>query len=532
VISATDRLRGLRPFAVLLCAGALSSLGFAPLNLWPLTFLSLALLIHQVMQAKRLPEAAARGWVFGVAHFIVGLNWIATAFTHQDNMPAWLGWVGVVLLSLYLALFPALASALAWRVTHQHRLGFVFMFAAAWMLSEWLRASLLTGFAWNPVAVISLELPWVAQGARWIGTYGLSGVWVVAAGLFWVGLQHRWRATLALTLVLATISMALGRSMLLVPEPGMTEIPFRIVQPNIGQDERNDPGQAQRNARIYARLSGAPAGDSLANRSVAPASVPRLLLWPEGATFRFLDIEPDAREELAALLGPHDLLITGGESITLDPQGGDDDVYRNGVFALDAAAVIRWRYDKAHLVPFGEYLPARPLLGRLGLSRLVPGDGDFTRGPGPRTFPLPGGASAGFSSRGVPASVGVQICYEIIFSGHVVDKTRRPTFLFNPSNDAWFGTWGPPQHLAQAQLRAIEEGIAVLRATPNGISAVISPTGRLVSTLASHRAGVIDGFIPEPLPPTVFSRLGLWACALFGLCLAGLGRALTAFAAQ
>jgi apolipoprotein N-acyltransferase len=508
---------------VLLLAGGLSSLGFAPLNLWPLTFLSLALLIHYVMQAERLREAAARGWVFGVAHFIVGLNWIATAFTYQDNMPAWLGWVAVVLLSLYLALFPALASALAWRVAHQQRLGFVFVFAAAWMLSEWLRASFLTGFAWNPLAAVCLELPWVAQGARWIGTYGLSGLWVLAAGLFWAGTRHRWRPTLALTLVLAAISMALGQSMTLgqVP-PGATAIPFRVVQPNIGEDEKYDPEQEERNVRRYAQLSG------------APASVPRLLLWPEGATLRFLDIEPKARVELAALLGPHDLLITGGPSVILDLHGNDD-VYHNSVFTIDKAAAIRGRYDKAHLVPFGEYLPARQILGRIGLSRLVPGEGDFMPGPGPRTFPLPG-----FNYHGVPASVGVQICYEIIFSGHVVDEARRPTFLFNPSNDAWFGAWGPPQHLAQAQLRAIEEGITVIRATPNGISALISPTGRLVSTVPSHRAGVIDGFIPEPLPPTAFSRLGLWTCALFGLCLGAIGlvlcrfraRRLAAFAAQ
>lgn len=517
MIAATDRLRQLPPFGVLLCAGGLSSLGFAPLNLWPLTFLSLALLIHHVMHAKRAAAAAVRGWVFGVAHFVVGLNWIATAFTYQDNMPAWLGWVAVVLLSLYLAVFPALASALAWRVAHQHRLGFVFVFAAAWIASEWLRATLLTGFAWNPLAAASLELPWVAQGARWIGTYGLSGVWVLAAGLFWVGMQHRWRATLALTLVLAAILMALGRSIALVHEPGSTAIPFRIVQPNIGEDEKHDPEQADRIARLYARLSG------------TPAPVPRLLLWPEGATLRFPDVEPEARVELAASLGPRDLLLAGGESVTLDLQGTDD-VYHNSVFALDAAAVIRWRYDKSHLVTFGEYLPARQILGRIGLSRLVPGEGDFLPGPGPRTFPLPG-----FSSHGVPASVGVQICYEIIFSGHVVDEARRPTFLFNPSNDAWFGAWGPPQHLAQAQLRAIEEGIAVIRATPNGISALISPTGRLVATLPSHRAGVIDGLIPEPLPPTAFSKLGLWTCALFGLCLGVIGTVLArlaAFAAQ
>jgi apolipoprotein N-acyltransferase len=179
---------------------------------------------------------------------------------------------------------------------------------------------------------------------------------------------------------------------------------------------------------------------------------------------------------------------------------------------------VSFAYDKAHLVPFGKYLPARHILERMGLSRLVPGEGDFSPGMGPRTFPLPG-----FSAGGAPASVGVQICYEIIFSGRVINEAQRPSFLFNPSNDAWFGAWGPPQHLVQAQLRAIEEGVPVLRATPNGISALISPRGRLLSTVSRHRAGVIDGFIPEPLPPTVFSRLGLWACALFGFCLGAVG---------
>ncbi|MFL6600932.1 MAG: apolipoprotein N-acyltransferase [Steroidobacteraceae bacterium] len=512
VLATPDRLRALLPLGVLLLAGGLSALGFAPLNLWPLTFLSLALLIHHVIEAKRLRQALARGWVFGAAHFLIGLNWIATAFTYQDNMPAWIGWAAVLLLSFYLALFPALAGALAWRVSRQHRLGFVCVFAAAWMLSEWSRATLLTGFAWNPLAVVYLELPWAARGARWIGTYGLSGLWVLTAGLFWLGMRHRWRATLALTLVLGVIALALsdpmapGRGMVFGQQPAAAgAIPFRIVQPNIGEDEKYDPEQAERNAHRYAKLSG------------QPTSVPRLLLWPEGATLRFLDIEPQARVELAAVLGPHDLLVTGGPSVKLDLHGNDD-VYHNSVFALDGAAAIRWRYDKAHLVPFGEYLPAREILGRIGLSRLVPGEGDFLRGPGPRTFALPG-----FNFHGMPASVGVQICYEIIFSGRVVDEARRPTFLFNPSNDAWFGAWGPPQHLAQAQLRAIEEGIAVLRATPNGVSALISPTGRLVSIVPSHRAGLIDGFIPEPLPPTPFSRFGLWTCLLFGLCLGATG---------
>jgi apolipoprotein N-acyltransferase len=511
---ASLRLSGLRNVALFL-AGGLSALGFAPLGLWPLTLLGLALFVRETAAAQRSREAARLGWVFGVGHFLVGLNWIATAFTYQDNMPAWIGWAAVVLLSLYLALFPALAALLAWRLSHQHRLGFALALAAAWMLSEWLRATLLTGFAWDPVGVFWLELPWVAQGARWIGTYGLSGLAVLVAGLLWFGLYRNWRVTAVAAIGLIASVEGLGH--LLPTDNGQSDphaIPFRVVQPNIGQDEKYNPEEAERNTQIYARLSG------------HPGTVPRLLLWPEGATLHFLDIEADARAQLTTLLGSHDLLITGGPSVILD-LNGNNDVYHNSVFALDSTGSLRWRYDKAHLVPFGEYLPARPILGQIGLARLVPGDGDFSSGPGPQTFVLPG-----FSADGRAATIGVQICYEIIFSGHVVDEARRPTFLFNPSNDAWFGAWGPPQHLAQARLRAIEEGIPIIRATPNGISALISPRGQLLATVASHREGVIDGQVPLPLPPTMFSKLGLWASALFGLLLTSLAVLLRAVPAE
>ncbi len=498
--------------------------------------------MERVRLAGSWRQAFGRGWVFGVGHFIVGFNWIATAFTYQANMPQWLGVIAVVLLASYLALFPALAAALAWgllrmraprkrvprepasrtETSGERAFAFTFLFAAAWLACEWLRATLFTGLAWNPLGVVWLSVPEIAQAARWIGTYGLSALVVLASGLLGMSFERHRLATsagaLVLILAVAIVSQQApppSRSGMAPGPPAAAGLPragsppvsiaVRIVQPNIGQDEKYDSTQADRHERLYARLSGAPGAE------------PRLLLWPESATLRFLEIEPEAREELAALLGPHDLLLTGGNSVTFEAPGGAD-VYRNSVFALDATGTIRWRYDKAHLVPFGEYLPARVVLEHLGLSRLVPGEGDFTAGVGPRTLPLPG-----FTGAARDASVDVQICYEIIFSGRVMDERHRPWFIFNPTDDAWFGSWGPPQHLAQARLRAIEEGVTVIRATPTGISALISPTGRVLESIGLHRAGIIDGYVSPPPPATVFSRLGNWSCGLFGVLLVAVG---------
>jgi apolipoprotein N-acyltransferase len=198
------------------------------------------------------------------------------------------------------------------------------------------------------------------------------------------------------------------------------------------------------------------------------------------------------------VLGPADLLLTGGLAVE-SRDGVHVDRAFNSVFAIAPGGKVIGRYDKAHLVPYGEYLPMRPLLSYIGLSRLAPGDLDFTRGPGPRTIDV----------GGEWGKVGFDLCYEIIFSGHVVDELNRPQFIFNPSNDAWFGRWGPPQHLAQARLRAAEEGLPVLRATPTGISAVIDARGNIVKELPWRTAGSIDAVLPPSADsPTPFARWG------------------------
>ena len=482
--------------------GALSAFAFAPTNWWPLLPVAFGILCELVCRAKTLWRGLLTGWAFGVGQFIVGLNWIATAFTFQAAMPAWLGWIAVVLLSLYLAVYPALATGLAWKFGRENRVALVMVLAGAWTITEWLRGTMFTGFPWNPAAAILVPTPLLGL-APLLGTYALSGLVVLLGGAVWLEYYRRWLPLVAVFGVTAVLWVLPSSS---VPDDALTVRNVRIVQPNIGQEDKWRPGFDEEAARRLAQLSGAPAAEG------------RLLLWPEAAiTDPVEDARTDEHQALAqfqrtratALLGPGDTLLTGGIAITAR-DGVHVDGAANSVYALGPGGRILGRYDKAHLVPYGEYLPMRPVLSAIGLSRLAPGDLDFTPGPGPRTIDL--GEQWG--------KVGFQLCYEIIFSGHVVDERNRPAFIFNPSNDAWFGRWGPPQHLAQARLRAAEEGLPVLRATPTGISAVIDGRGNVVKELPWRTAGVIDAVLPPPADSaTPFARLGNLLPILLGFAL-------------
>ena len=475
-------LRATRAFPIAFALGAIAACGFAPLQLWPLTLLCFAALGGLLDETASLRRAVALGWWFGLGHFCLGLNWIATAFTYQAAMPAWLGWVAVVLLSLYLAVFPAIATGLAWVLAGRRRLALPAMLGAGWILGELLRATLFTGFAWNPVAAIWVPVEPMRILTIGIGTYGLSGLTVALGALLWEAATRPMARLVLVAFVLAETVLAFLQPRHAPPRPDAPWL--HVVQPNIGQDRKWDATQSADNYRRLASLSG------------RPGPRPRILLWPEVAVPALLEQDPLARSALASLLGPRDLMLTGAEAIRFDANG-DPVSATNSLFALDSRGHLLGRYDKAHLVPYGEYLPMRPLLSRIGLSRLAPGDMDFDAGPGPRDIMLPG-----------IGKVGVQICYEIIFSGHVIDRANRPLFLFNPSNDAWFGRWGPPQHLAQARLRATEEGLPVVRSTPTGVSAVIDADGRLLSAIGWRRPGSIEMPLPQAKAPTLFARWG------------------------
>ncbi|MEO7634396.1 MAG: apolipoprotein N-acyltransferase [Sphingomicrobium sp.] len=475
-------------YALLIGAG--SALAFEPVGWWPLMLVAFGLMCELICRARNVWLGILSGFAFGFGQFVVGLNWIATSFTYQAAMPAALGWVAVVVLSLYLACYPALATGLAWRFGRKNRLALLLILAGGWTITEWLRGTLFTGFPWNPAAAVLAPTPLITMSPL-IGTYGMSGLVVLLGGAVWLEFHKRW---LPLVIILGVTTLLWLLPSAMIREDPLAVLNVRVVQPNIGQENRWDPAQAEFQARRLAALSG-------------PSSAqPRLLLWPESAiTMPLQDPRPPfqaatafERTRAASLLGPNDRLLAGGVAIT-SADGDRVDGAANSVFALAPGGKIIGRYDKAHLVPYGEYLPMRPLLSSLGLARLAPGDMDFAVGPGPRTIDL----------GGQWGKVGFQLCYEIIFSGRVVDQRNRPGFIFNPSNDAWFGTWGPPQHLAQARLRAAEEGLPVIRATPTGISAVIDARGNVVKELGWHRAGVIDAVLPPAAnAATIFARFG------------------------
>ncbi|MBO9714858.1 apolipoprotein N-acyltransferase [Sphingomonas sp.] len=509
-----------RPLLIAFVAGLVSATGFAPLDLWPVLIAALALLLALVHDAPTLRSALLRSWLFGVGHFTVGDNWIQHAFDYQDKMPPVLGYFAVVLLALYLAIYPMLAMGLAWRFKQlvkkrngweEADLGFVLAAAAAWIATEWLRGTMFTGYPWNPLGVAWLPVVPVAAMATWIGTYALSGVMVAVAGLVFLAGRRQFAPLLLGVPILAIVSLfslAPCQIAACVPHPGPPPPHVVVVQPNIGQEGVADPGYDEKVLAKLIALSGKPGPE------------PRLVVWPEGMVNQYVEdgyadpryyfgIDPRfVRARIGAVLGPRDMALIGGNSLAFDEPTRRLVGAGNSVWPIDSRGQLGPRYDKAHLVPYGEYLPMREILAPLGLARLVMGEIDFLPGPGPRTLAVPGFGK-----------VGVQICYEIIFSGHTVDPANRPDFLFNPSNDAWFGAWGPPQHLAQARMRAIEEGLPILRGTPTGISAVIDAHGSVLADIPHLAEGRIDVPLPRPTPPTPFARWGNWmaflAAALF-----------------
>jgi len=488
--------------AAAFAAGSASVLAMAPFFLWPVLFATLPVLVWLIDGALR--RSGRRwllcfwpGWWFGFGYFVFGLFWIGEAFLVESERFLWALPFAVTLLPAGLAMFFGAATS-ATGLISRPGMGRVVVLALAIAATEWLRGHVLTGFPWN-ILGYALTMPLVLmQSAAIVGIYGLTLAVVLifsAPGVLLAeGGSRSWRSAAAIAIVPLLVMAAYGAARLAAltdaPVPG---VGLRIVQPSIPQRQKWVAENQRWIFFDHIDLSQrTPAGEP----DEAMAGVSHVI-WPEAAMpFRPLQ-SPEALAAIGKMLPSGRHLLSGGLR-TVETGDGEQEA-RNSLMVFGAAGKVVAIYDKIHLVPFGEYLPLKGLLERLGLEQLTRQRGGFGIGPAPR--PL-------LTVPGLPLA-GPLICYEAIFPAAIVQTAERPGVLINLTNDGWFGnTTGPRQHLHQARVRAVEEGLPIVRAANNGISAVVAPSGRVVGSLGMNVRGSFDAILPQAIAPTLYSRAG------------------------
>ncbi len=494
---------GWKRAAIALVAGVLSSLAMAPFNAWPVLFLTFPVMVWLIDGAgggrlHGLPAAAMAGWWFGLGYFVPGLYWIGYAFLVDAPTFAWLMPFAVLGLPAYLALFPAFGFALA-RLIWSKDGSRVIALAASLTASEWLRGHVLTGFPWNAFGYALTKPLALAQLASLIGLWGLTflSVAIFASPAVLIDGNSRgrrpWVAPVVALLVLVAMGIFGAVRLGLQPTTTVANVKLRIMQPNLQQDVRFNYAAKAEVMQKYLTLSDRASGPQ--STGVRDASI---LIWPESAFPFFLAREADALAQIDDLLPKGTILITGSVRAPDLPPGTKITRAYNSIYAIDHDGSVLSIYDKLHLVPFGEFLPFQDWMEKLGFVQLTKVQGGFIPGTGRRAMEMPNAPPA------LPL-----ICYEAIFPDEVAARGDRPGWIINLTNDGWFGiSTGPYQHLQQARLRAIEQGLPVVRAANTGISAVIDPMGRIVARLGLGVEGVLDSSLPAAIAPTIYARSG------------------------
>jgi apolipoprotein N-acyltransferase len=465
-----------------LLAGAAMVLAFAPFELLPVALVALAVLTHLWITARSARAAAGTGFLFGMGMFLAGVSWVYVSLHRYGAMPAPLAAIATLGFCVVLSAFPALAGYVQARTGARPALRAALVIPACWVLAEWLRGTVLTGFPWLTLGSAAPGTP-LAGFSPVAGAYGASLVLVAGAGLLWcVALrQARWRAALAFAVIGACGAAARDIEWTL---PHGAPLTASVLQGNVAQEMKFDPRRYAHTLDTYARL--------------AEASRARLIVLPETAVPRLMDsVDPAylARLEAIAQRNGGDLLL----GIPVRTAPGE---YFNAVLSLGSSP--RQLYFKSHLVPFGEFVPWG--FGWIVRVLSIP-LGDFTSGPA-RPAPL---QVAG-------ESVAVNICYEDAYGGEILRQLPAATLLVNASNVAWFGdSLAPAQHLQIARARALETGRAHLTATNTGITAAIGRDGRVLARLASFTEGRLDVEVQPYTGATPYVRTGDWpvllACA-------------------
>ena len=504
-------LDGWRRVVLALAAGALAALGQAPFDFPLVCFVSFPVLVWLIDGSTapadarllgRLKPAFAAGWQFGFGYFLAGLWWVGSAMLYEGDTYAWALPFVVLGLPFLLAFFYGFAAALA-RLLWSEGLGRVFALAFAFGVAEWLREFLFTGFPWNPVGFAAMPAPMLKQSAGLVGTIGMNTLAVLVFSLpaALSGPRGRKLASM-LALLLIGAHVAYGAYATSRPAPAdMSGVSVRVVQPSIDLSRKWD---AANRDQVFKKLM-----DLSARPPAQGAARPQLIVWPETSMPFLLSERPDALSAIGALLEDDQQLLAG----VVRQEGADAGaLYYNSIVAINSNGEIVDAVDKIHLVPFGEYLPFSDLFAALGVNQIVGGPMNYVAGARRHAIAAPGGLAA------IP-----YICYEIIFPALMPSPAPAKSFIVTITNDAWFGvTPGPYQHLRQAQVRAVETGLAVVRSANTGMSAVIDARGRIVDALALNAVGTIDAVVTAPnAERSVYLRNRLAGVALLllvGLC--------------
>lgn len=504
MIALADRValaRGWRRAFWALAAGAVGALAMPPFGIFPALALSLTPAVWLLdgtwkspSRVGALKEAALIGWLWGFGYFVAGLWWLGAAFLVEADQFAWALPFGVFGLPAGLAFFPAAGFALA-RLLWTPDSWRVITFTLGLTISEWLRGHLFTGFPWNNPGMALGQNLWLMQTASLVGLYGLTFLAIAMASAPAVIAtggtpRERWSAP-ALALG-ALAAMAIFGALRVPSDPVamVDKVRLRLMQPNLPQDAKFNPANREAIMRRYLSISSA-------DHNGRP---PTHIVWPESAFPFLLHRDPASLAQIGALVGRDALLITGAARMGEPLPGEAVGKFFNAIQVIDGQGSILGTYDKVHLVPFGEYVPKvfDAMIRAAGLKQFVHIPGGFE----------PSATRATLSVPGLPP-VAATICYEAIFPDEVLPEGPRPDLILNVTNDAWFGqTPGPYQHFAQARLRALEEGLPLVRAANTGISAIVDPYGRVVASLALGTEGVLDSDLPAAISAPVSARYG------------------------
>lgn len=475
---------------VLLISGAIGALALPPFNLYPLIAFPLSAFAILLSSDLGFWRFARRAFLIGFGYFIAGLWWLGVAFFVEPDQFAWALPLAILGLPAVLGCFP-LAGMIVARMIARSGISQSIALVIGLGGAEWLRSFLLTGFPWNSFGVTLATDARLSQTASLIGQNGLDllAIAIFSSPGFVIAKRTSREPLTACALLVACFVFGAWRLSNAVVAH-VPDVHLRIMQPDMPLDDRFSGRYAAEIMQSYLTLStkgSYPARDGMAGITH--------VIWPETSFPFLIEDAPLARSQIASILPQNGALIAGAVRRERDASGQSR--FFNAIMVIDQKGAVTAHSDKVHLVPFGEYLPFADWLETFGLRQFVSAPGGFSAGAERVMLNAPG----------LPP-FGPLICYEAIFSHAILPVgSSRPAFLLNVTNDGWFGmTPGPVQHFALARLRAIEEGLPLVRAANNGISAVVDAYGRVEAQLGLGEKGVLDADLPMAIDPPLFSR--------------------------